>query len=294
MLRRLPRPPTTLWLRGSIENFNAILKAYRKIAIVGSRAALTVDSAKASLLAAHIASQGGLVVSGGALGIDAAAHRGALSAGGATCVVLGCGIDITYPDRHGALFGAVAERGAVLSQFAPGVPPQRGTFVTRNATIAALADAVVIVGASARSGALHTVAAAHALGVPVLAMPGSPACDRLIATGRAIPIESGDELDAVCDGNYVLQTVPAHAESPLEAHEAVVLAILGDAATRDEASIAAQAGLAEEVVARALVALELQQLIEMVAPAQYRRVHRQVMRAIERPAGQQVRRCHGD
>lgn len=294
MLRRLTRPPEALWLRGSVENFHAIIKAYRKIAIVGSRAALTADSAKASLLAAHVASAGGVVVSGGALGIDAAAHRGALSAGGATCAVLGCGIDITYPDRHGALFEAIAVRGAVVSQFAPGVTPRRGTFVSRNATIAAFADAVVLVGASLRSGALHTVAAAHQLGVPVLAMPGAPGCDRLIATGRAIPLEEADDLDAVCDGNYVLQTVPAPVDVPLAASEHVVLATLRDAATRDEAWIARAAGLDEAVVARALVALELQQLVEMVAPSTYRRVHRQVIRAVPRPAGQQVRRCHGD
>ncbi len=294
MLRRLTRPPGALWLRGSVENFHAIIKAYRKIAIVGSRAALTTDSAKASLRAAHVASAGGVVVSGGALGIDAAAHRGALSAGGATCAVLDCGIDITYPDRHGALFEAIAVRGAVVSQFAPGVTPRRGTFVSRNATIAAFADAVVLVGASLRSGALHTVAAAHQLGVPVLAMPGAPGCDRLIATGRAIPLEEADDLDAVCDGNYVLQTVPAPVDVPLAASEYVVLATLRDAATRDEAWIARAARLDEAVVARALVALELQQLVEMVAPSTYRRVHRQVIRAVPRPAGQQVRRCHGD
>ncbi|MBK9070641.1 MAG: DNA-processing protein DprA [Myxococcales bacterium] len=293
-LRRLTPPPRTLWLRGTLENFNAISKAYRKIAIVGSRAALTADSAKASLLAAHVASLGGVVVSGGALGIDAAAHRGALSCGGATCVVLGCGIDITYPDRHAALFDAIAVRGAVLSQFAPGVTPKRGTFVRRNATIAALVDAVVIVGASLRSGALHTVAAAHELGVPVMAMPGAPGCDRLIATGKAISIQDGDELDVVCDGNYVLHTMPTQAETPMEVNEGAVLAAFQDATPRDEAWIIAAAGLAEEVVARALVALELQQLIEMVAPSKYRRVHKQVIRAVPRPAGQQVRRCHGD
>jgi DNA processing protein len=170
------------------------------VAVVGSRAATRDDAQVAFDLAQAWAARDHLIVSGGALGIDAAAHRGALAGGGPTVAVLGAGLDVIYPARHGGLFTAiVGSGGALVSMFAHRTQPKPGHFVARNALIAGLADAVVVVAASASSGALHTARAAHALGRPVLAAPGTPGCDRLIAAGAGV-CTTADDLDRALAG----------------------------------------------------------------------------------------------
>ncbi|MDQ3370837.1 MAG: DNA-protecting protein DprA, partial [Myxococcota bacterium] len=127
------------------------------IAVVGSRAASGDGMERATQLAQHLAHRGVHVVSGGALGIDGAAHRGALAGGGTTTVVLGTGVDVPYPRRHAPLFAqVVAHRGGLLSMLPDGTEPRPHTFPQRNGLIAALADAVVVVEADVRSGSLST------------------------------------------------------------------------------------------------------------------------------------------
>ena len=127
------------------------------------------------------------MVSGGALGIDTAAHAGALDAGAATTVVLGSGVDVLYPDRNRALFAAVVDRGgALVSTFPMGAQPRPGQFVARNRIIAALADVVVVVSAGPASGSLHTARHAAALGRRLAAVPGSPGTQALLTAGAAL------------------------------------------------------------------------------------------------------------
>ena len=145
-----------------------------RAAIVGSRRPSPYGEAVAEQLASDLATAGVVVVSGLALGIDAAAHRGALSGGGTTIAVMGTGVDIVYPASHAALADdIVGSGGALVSQFPDGSLPRRHNFPARNLTMAELADVVVVVEAAQGSGALITAAAALELGKDVLAVPGS-------------------------------------------------------------------------------------------------------------------------
>lgn len=187
----------------------ALVDPARSIAIVGSRAASAEAMATAHALAVHAAGQGVQVVSGGALGIDAAAHRGALAGSGHTVVVLATGLDIIYPDRHRGLFAAVeAAGGALVTAYPDGTPPRRGHFVQRNTLIAALADAVIVVAAGAGSGALHTARAALRLGRAVAATPGTPGTRMLIASGAAA-VETPAQLDVLLAGGRPRPVRPA-------------------------------------------------------------------------------------
>jgi DNA processing protein len=194
-LSAIPQPVRVLWVRGRLP-----AQAEPALAIVGARAA----SLRGCRLAEELAStavRGGLaIVSGGALGIDAAAHRGALAAGGATFAVLGCGVDVVYPDRHDTLFADIAARGGLLSEFELGTPPRARQFPSRNRIVAGLSRAVLVVEAQARSGALVTARLALAMGRPLYAVPGSPGTDALIADGRARCVADAAELVAALAG----------------------------------------------------------------------------------------------
>ena len=151
------------------------------VAIVGARAATAADRQAATRLAEAVVARGGVVVSGGALGVDGAAHAAALAAGGATVVVAGTGVDVDYPQRHAALFAAIVAsgQGAVVSQFPRGTRPLPRNFAIRNETIAALAELVIVIGAGARSGSLYTVAAARR---PVVTPPPAESDGALLLT----------------------------------------------------------------------------------------------------------------
>jgi DNA processing protein len=179
----------TLHVRGTLRT------AGPAVAIVGARAASVTAMERAHAVAKHLAGRGIHVVSGGALGVDGAAHRGALAGGGTTTVVLGSGIDVLYPSRHARLFEQVVERGgALVSMFPVGTQPRRSTFPQRNKLIAALADAVLVIEADVHSGSLSTARAAKELGRVICAWPGSRGCDRLLAQGAGI-LESGEDAE---------------------------------------------------------------------------------------------------
>ncbi len=186
-LRLLQGP---LWLSGDA----AALQRRPAVTIVGSRAASASGLALAQAAAAAVAERGGLVISGGALGIDAAAHRGALGASGATCAVLGCGVDVAYPQRHAGLFAQIREQGCLLSSYPPGSPPIRWHFPERNELMAALADLVVVVEADLDSGSLITVAHARRHGRMVAAFAGSAGTDAALAGGAALVRTAADVL----------------------------------------------------------------------------------------------------
>ena len=155
--------PYALWLRGHTDLRFA---CSRSVSMVGSRAATSYGGHVAGEIAADLGERGWAVVSGGAYGIDAAAHRGALAAEAVTIAVLACGVDYPYPAGHADLFAAIAAQGLVVSEWPPGRHPARTRFLVRNRVIAALSCGTVIVEAGERSGALNTARHAANLGKP--------------------------------------------------------------------------------------------------------------------------------
>jgi DNA processing protein len=168
-IRRDTYPPVCLWTRGDCE---LIERLGHSVAVVGARAATSYGTHLAGELGYGLASRDWTVVSGGAFGVDVAAHRGALAAGGLTVCVLACGIDRPYPAAHASLFEQIADEGLLLSEWPPGADPHRNRFLIRNRVIAALARGTVMVEASARSGARQTLGRAMELGRFAMAMPG--------------------------------------------------------------------------------------------------------------------------
>lgn len=168
LLAAIHDPPETLWIRGDID----ILRT-PAVAIVGSRAASAYALEVARRLGADLARRNITIVSGMARGIDSAAHRGALDAGGLTIAVFGCGVDVIYPPEHQGLAAEITERGALLSEFPPGMPPLKHHFPQRNRIISGLSLAVVIVEAAEGSGSLITADFALEQGRTVLAVPGN-------------------------------------------------------------------------------------------------------------------------
>jgi len=200
--RTLPAPSRVppslrerLWLDG-----DPTALAPPLVALIGTREPDAVASALARRFATDLTRAGVRVLSGGALGVDAAAHRGALLGGGRTVVVLPSGLAHWYPRRHEGLYREViAAGGALVSQFPPETPPTRWTFPRRNELVASLADIVVVVQASASSGALLTAAHAQRLGRRVMAVPAAPSdrraagCVRLLLAG-AMPCTDADDI----------------------------------------------------------------------------------------------------
>lgn len=176
-------PPLALWVRGSGQ-LGAV--GFRSVAVVGSRAATGYGEHVASEFSYGLAQRDVVVVSGGAYGIDAAAHRGALAAGGCSVLVSAGGLDRPYPSGHRHLYDRTAEQGLLVSERPPGSAPHRQRFLSRNRLIAALGTATLVVEAAHRSGALNSAGYARDLGRPVLAVPGpvtsamSAGCHRLI------------------------------------------------------------------------------------------------------------------
>jgi DNA processing protein len=162
-------PSLGLWVRGARD---LAAMCARSVAVVGSRASTAYGEYVAAELGFGLAERDWTVVSGGAFGIDAAAHRGALSAGGGTIAVLACGVDVAYPKAHTALLERIASEGLVVSEWPPGCAPMRHRFLVRNRLIAALTTGTVVVEAAIRSGALSTANRARDLSRHVMAVPG--------------------------------------------------------------------------------------------------------------------------
>lgn len=161
--------PIGLWVRG-VPSLR--MWALRSVAVVGARACTEYGAHTAASLSAGLAERGWVVVSGGAYGIDGAAHRGALAVGGATVAVLACGVDRPYPRGHTALISRIAEQGLVVGELPPGDHPTPSRFILRNRVIAALTVGTVVVEAACRSGSLVTARAAQRLGRFTMGVPG--------------------------------------------------------------------------------------------------------------------------
>jgi DNA processing protein len=195
-LERVADPPPALFAAGELPDGTSV-------ALVGSRQASATGTATATALGRALGERGVCVVSGLALGIDAAAHEGALEAGGPTVGVLGCGIDVVYPRSNRGLFERVRDSGAIVSEYCLGEPPLAWRFPARNRIIAGLCDAVVVVEAGERSGALITANHALEAGRDVWGVPGplgAPECrgsNKLIADGANVLWDVDEFVGAV-------------------------------------------------------------------------------------------------
>ncbi len=238
-----------------------------RVAIVGSRRPSPYGEAVAEQLAADLAGAGVIVVSGLALGCDAAAHRGALVGGGVTVAVMGTGVDIVYPAAHIRLAEEiVGAGGALVSQFADGTVPRRHNFPARNVTMAALSDAVVIVEAVQGSGALITAEAALDLHKEVMAVPGSifsplsVGTHALIRDGAGLVQNARDVLAALGVGREVLDdplAAPERLGFELPAGRDGLLVHLSDVLTVSAAELARKLHLPVAEVVGRLTSLEL-------------------------------------
>ncbi len=194
LLDCIPDPPPVLWLRGDPDALGR-----PAVAVIGSRAATNYALAVGARLAAELAGRSMVVVSGLARGVDSAAHRGCLDAGGATVAVLGSGLDRVYPPEHEGLAGEVASSGCVISELGPGAPPLPEHFPLRNRIISGISLAVVVVEASEKSGSLITARCAMEQGRDVMAVPGSVLTGRnrgshsLLKDGAKI-VETADDI----------------------------------------------------------------------------------------------------
>jgi len=266
-LLEIPDPPALLYVRG-----RATLLAANGLAIVGSRNATAQGLANAETLARALSRAGLTIVSGLALGIDAAAHRGALDGTGATVGVLGTGIDVIYPARNAQLFTILAGNGAIVSEFPLGTPPVAANFPRRNRIISGLARGVLVVEAALDSGSLITARLAGEQGRDVFAVPGSihsplsKGCHALIKQGAKL-VESADDVLGELGGGAPTPT-PSHT-APEETH--ALLHHLGyDPCNVD--TLCGRSGLTAEVVSAMLLQLELEGKVASLPGGRYQRV----------------------
>ncbi|WP_456820839.1 DNA-processing protein DprA [Cellulomonas sp. URHB0016] len=257
--------PFCLWVRGTTDIARAWLSS---VALVGSRAATTYGERVAFDLSEGLTRRGATVLSGGAYGIDAAAHRGSLAAGGPTSVVLAGGVDRAYPAGNARLFAAVLDGGgSVVAELGPGRLPTKSRFLQRNRLIAAGSRATVVVEAAWRSGAMSSAHHAARLLRPVGAVPGpvtsaaSAGCHRLLRDGVAVCVTDADEVAELAGaaGTALIDdpVEPPRAGDGLDAVTRRVLEALPLRVPADLVSVAASAGVTAGEARAALGLLEL-------------------------------------
>jgi DNA processing protein len=257
-------PPHCLWVRGSLRLDEA---CDRSVAVVGARASTSYGNHVAGELGYGLAERGWTVVSGGAFGIDAAAHRAALAAGGVTIAILACGIDRPYPLSHTSLFERITDDGLVVSEWPPGADPHRRRFLVRNRVIAALTQGTVVVEANRRSGARFTLGRARLLRRHCLAVPGpvtsamSAGChDELRVEGTILVTDAAQVIEAVGRIGADLAPWPERGEaSPRDTLTSLQAQVLDGVRPRKALSaeeIAAAAGVSARDARRTLPTLE--------------------------------------
>ena len=261
-LSAIPDPPARLRVRGTLGG-----RGERRVAVVGSRHPDRYGTELTLEIARDLARSGVCIVSGGAEGVDAAAHRAALDAGGRTIAVLGTGLDVVYPAHHRELFERiVASGGALVSEYDDAAPGARWTFPKRNRIVSGLSEALLVVRAGARSGALITADWARRQGVPVLAVPGdvrepdSAGALALLRTGAKVAAGARDVLELL--GMSAQLPLPVERASPrLAGDEAAIFGALGRV-PRHADEVARVAGLAPGAALSALLVLEIRGLCE--------------------------------
>jgi DNA processing protein len=261
--------PLGLWLRGPGQLAHLM---QRSVAIVGSRAATAYGNGIATDLGADLVEQGVTVVSGGAFGIDVAAHRGALAAGGPTVCVLANGVDVAYPPAHVAIFETLAKDQLLVSELPPGAHPTRVRFLARNRLIAAMSRGTVVVEAALRSGARNTASWALGCGRPLMAVPGSvysrasAAPHLMIRNGQAVLVTSAAEvLELISDMGEAMLPLSHGQSRATDALTETQLAVFEAIPARRRVSvgdIALAAGVSVPTCLSALTALESAGLVE--------------------------------
>ncbi len=270
LLKTLSDPPVVLYVRGSV-----LAVDQSALSIVGTRKATHYGLETAFKLAGALAKQGVTIISGLAHGIDTAAHRGALNAGGRTFAVMGCGVDQIYPNDNRDLADAIVENGALISEFPLGTPPEARNFPRRNRIISGLALGVLVVEAPEGSGALITADTAAEQGRDVFAVPGnifSPASrgpNRLIQEGAKLVMSATDILDELqlAYGRAEARTVAETAVPANEIEAQIVKCLSADPLHVDD--VARACGLPIAQVTSTLTLLELKGLARNVGPMQY-------------------------
>jgi DNA processing protein len=263
------RPPLCIWKRGSWR-LNEVLDS--SVAIVGARAATSYGVHVTTDLGFGLAERGWTVVSGGAFGIDAAAHRAALAAGGLTVAVLACGVDRPYPVGNSAMFERIAETGLLISEWPPGSEPLRHRFLIRNRVIAAATVGTIVVEAAARSGAVQTMSRVVALGRTAMVVPGpvtsamSVGCHELLREYPPVRVVGGlphvlEEISPIGENLADPPRGPSHQRDRLDEESALVLEAVPRRGAAGPEQLAAKAGLSLRTVLRRLSLLETLGLI---------------------------------
>jgi DNA processing protein len=270
LLASIPDAPFILWLKGL-----ASCLSKPAVAVVGSRAATPYGLEAASRLAGDLAAAGVLVISGLARGVDSAAHRAALAAGGDTVAVLGSGVDVIYPPEHQRLAVEVAAHGAVVSEFPPGTPPVAFHFPARNRIISGLSQAVVVVEAAERSGSLITAGFALEQGRDVMAVPGSVlsgrhrGCHALIRDGAAV-VESAEDVLAELRTSFLACSVP----TPEPTASDPILGTMAPGESYDVEALGRETGLSPAQLLPRLLELELRGVVRRIDGGRFVRAGR--------------------
>lgn len=269
LLREIPDPPPVLFVRGGSPDDRVA------VAVVGARRASRAGLDAARLLAGDLARTGVVVVSGFARGIDAAAHRAALAAGGTTVAVLGCGVDICYPPEQEKLFEEIARAGTIYAEFPMGTTPEPWLFPIRNRVIAGMSCMTLVVEAAQKSGSLITARCAADYGRDVAAVPGSilspvaEGSNALLKDG-AILVRNAQDVLAELPGRF---TVPAgtrekrDGDVSLDPDALSLFGALDPDEPRDADALAETTGLPAGRLSAALVMLELEGLAESLGGA---------------------------
>ncbi len=278
LLRQIAYPPPLLFVHGNPDCLRT-----PQLAIVGTRNPTPPGRETAHHFAAHLAGAGLAVTSGLALGIDAAAHQGALAGGGQTIAVMGTSLDRVYPARHRDLAHAIAERGALVSELPVGTPATAENFPRRNRLISGLALGVLVVEAALQSGSLITARQALDQGREVFAIPGSihnplvKGCHALIRQGAKLVETAADILEelgslaAFVGGEAETSTTTSPALETLDEDYRQLLAAMGDGPLAVD-SLVEQCGLTAEVVSSMLLILELEGYVAAVPGGLYCRL----------------------
>ena len=270
-LRQTRGPPPVLWARGELSRLQGDC-----VAIVGARNATPQGQRDAEDMARELSAAGLTIVSGLALGIDAAAHRGGLAHAGSSVAVMGTGMDILYPRRNRDLAARVAAEGCLVTEFALGTPPASGNFPRRNRIISGLSRAVLVVEANENSGSLLTAGCALQQDRDVLAMPGSihsplaKGCHKLIKQGAGLVETAADVLEAL--GMSQRAQTKIHDPAAQQPQDGLLRAMGHAPLSADQ--IASRSGLAAATVIARLSRLQISGQIEEVASGRFQRVDR--------------------